>query len=85
MKCIILRRRAISFVLCALIAVGMIVVVNHPVFVGASATTRQLPIYCVQQDYKVCALSFDAAWADVIIRSLRLGGSSISASPILVS
>lgn len=64
MKCIIVRRRVISFVCCALIAVAMILVVNHPVFVGAAATTRQLPIYCVQKDYKVCSLSFDAAWGN---------------------
>lgn len=38
--------------------------VNHPAFVGASASTRQLPIYCVQKEYKVCSLSFDAAWGN---------------------
>ena len=30
--------------------------------VSASAATRQLPIYCVQRDQKVCSISFDAAW-----------------------
>ena len=30
--------------------------------VSASAAARQLPIYCVQRDQKVCAISFDAAW-----------------------
>lgn len=64
MKCIIVRRRFLSLVVCAALAASMIVVVNHPVFVGASATTRQLPIYCVQKDYKVCSLSFDAAWGN---------------------
>lgn len=64
MKCILVRRRVISLIVCAALAVAMIVVVNHPVFVGAAATTRQLPIYCVQKDYPVCALSFDAAWGN---------------------
>lgn len=68
MKFIIVRRRFLSLVVCAALAVAMIVVVNHPVFVGASATTRQLPIYCVQKDYKVLSLSFDAAWANVKLR-----------------
>ena len=38
--------------------------VNNPAIVGASANTRQLPIYCVQRDDKVAALTFDAAWGD---------------------
>lgn len=28
----------------------------------ASVATRQLPIYCVERDQKVCSISFDAAW-----------------------
>ena len=27
-----------------------------------AAAARQLPIYCVQRDQKVCSISFDAAW-----------------------
>ena len=46
----------------------MLWVVNNPAVVGASATTRQLPIYCVQKDYKVLSVSFDAAWGDAILR-----------------
>ena len=38
---------------------------DHPAsYVSASTTERQLPIYCVQRDYKTCALSFDAAWGN---------------------
>jgi len=36
--------------------------------VGAASTERQLPIYCVQKDYKVLSISFDAAWGDGILR-----------------
>lgn len=64
MKCIILRRKVVTAVLCVIAVAVIVGVVNHPAFVGASATTRQLPIYCVQKDYKVCALSFDAAWGN---------------------
>ena len=35
---------------------------QEPAAVSASAATRQLPIYCVQRDQKVCSISFDAAW-----------------------
>lgn len=38
--------------------------VNSPAIVGASATQRQLPVYWVQRDDKVVALSFDAAWGN---------------------
>ncbi|MGI5976503.1 MAG: polysaccharide deacetylase family protein [Candidatus Limivicinus sp.] len=38
--------------------------VNSPAVVGAAASTRQLPVYCVQRDDKVAALSFDAAWGN---------------------
>ena len=48
-----------------LIAAGlMMLAVSHPSVVGAAATERQLPIYCVQKDYKVVSLSFDAAWGN---------------------
>ena len=67
-KIIYLRRKAIAGVACALAAALMFWVVNHPAVVGASAAVRQLPIYCVQKDYKVLSISFDAAWGDVILR-----------------
>ena len=67
-KVIYLRRKLIAAAGCALAVVMMFWVVNHPAVVGASATTRQLPIYCVQKDYKVLSISFDAAWGDAILR-----------------
>ena len=44
-KIIYLRRKVIAGVACALAAALMFWVVNHPAVVGASASTRQLPIY----------------------------------------
>ncbi len=38
--------------------------VNSPAIVGVSAAQRELPIYSVQRDDKVVALSFDAAWGN---------------------
>ena len=68
-KVIYLRRKLIAAAGFALAAVMMFWVVNHPAVVGASAATRQLPIYCVQKDYKVLSVSFDAAWGDAILRN----------------
>jgi len=52
-------------------AAGMLLIVavifwtvNSPAIVGAAATQRQLPVYSVQRDDKVVALSFDAAWGN---------------------
>ena len=36
--------------------------------VSAAAVKRDLPIYCVQKDSKVCSLTFDAAWGNVKVR-----------------
>ncbi len=63
-KLIWVSRRVLAALGCLLCAFGMLYVVNDPAVVGASAATRQLPIYCVQKDYKVVALSFDAAWGN---------------------
>ena len=41
----------------------MFAAVNSPAVV-ASATKRQLPIYCVQRDQKMLSISFDAAWGN---------------------
>ena len=38
--------------------------VNTPAVVGVSASKRELPVYCVQRDEKIVALSFDAAWGN---------------------
>ena len=67
-KIIYLRRKVFAAAAFAIAAVMMFWVVNHPMVVGASASTRQLPIYCVQKDYKVLSISFDAAWGDAILR-----------------
>ena len=64
MKLFLVRRKLITAVACLLLAAGMFYVVNHPAIVGAAATTRQLPIYCVQRDDRVVSLSFDAAWGN---------------------
>ena len=50
--------------LCAAIAAVIFVGVNSPTALTASATARQLPIYCVQREQKLISISFDAAWGN---------------------
>ena len=63
-KIICLRRKVLTAVGCVVAAFLMCWVVSSPKVVGAAATERQLPIYCVQKDYKVVSISFDAAWGN---------------------
>jgi hypothetical protein len=63
-KIMIVRRKVLAVAGCAVAAVLMFCVVHSPAAVGAYATQRQLPIYCVEKDYKVASLSFDAAWGN---------------------
>ena len=63
MKTFLIRRRALSLAACAAAVCLMFYVINYPAAVDASASQRQLPIYCVQRDQKLASVSFDAAWA----------------------
>ncbi len=64
MKVFTLKRRYLAVIACVLAAAAMFWAVNDPAVVGTAATTRQLPIYCVQRDQKMASLSFDAAWGN---------------------
>ena len=57
------KRKPMAALGCALAAAAMFAAVNSPAVV-ASATKRQLPIYCVQRDQKMLSISFDAAWGN---------------------
>jgi len=71
---------------CAVVALGMFWLVSHPNAVGAAATVRQLPIYCVQSEEKVVALTFDAAWGNEDTQQLIdiLGQYNVPATFFLV-
>ena len=65
---LVLRRKWLTLAAAGLAAAAIFAAVNYPAAVSASAATRQLPIYCVQRDQKMCAISFDAAWgADISV------------------
>ena len=59
---LVLRRRHLALLAAALGAAAIFSAVQMPAAVTAAAAVRQLPIYCVERDQKVCAISFDAAW-----------------------
>ena len=64
MKIFILRKKVWTVVGCLCLAACMFWAVNYPAAVGVAATSRQLPIYCVepQDGEKKISISFDAAW-----------------------
>ena len=69
---LILKRKWLTLAAAGLAAAAIFAAVNYPAAVSASTATRQLPIYCVQRDQKVCSISFDAAWGNVRVRQLIL-------------
>lgn len=63
-KILLLRKKPLTALACVLAAALIFYVVNYPYAATVAATQRQLPIYCVQRDQKMVAISFDAAWGD---------------------
>ena len=61
---LVIRRRALAISACLLVACAILWAVSYPAAVGASASSRQLPIYCVQRDQNMLSISFDAAWGN---------------------
>jgi len=57
-------KRRLTAVAALLAVIAIFYAVNSPAIVGASATKRELPIYCVQRDNKAVSLTFDAAWGN---------------------
>ena len=64
----LLRRRPRTVLAGARAAAALSALANAPAVAEASASSRQLPIYCVQRDQKMLSISFDAAWGDVKLR-----------------
>jgi polysaccharide deacetylase family sporulation protein PdaB len=67
MKYIVLTRaRLIALFLCVMIAAVSVIVATTTAGKVATAMTepREIPIYYVDTDEKICAISFDAAWGN---------------------
>jgi len=60
------HRRLLSGGAFALALLLILSIVNLPSVVGAAATNKVLPIYCVKRDDKCVSLTFDAACGNVI-------------------
>lgn len=56
------REIIVTLALCFICALPWLI--NNPAIIGASATKRELPIYCVERDNKSVSLTFDAAWGN---------------------
>ena len=60
----LLRRRAVAALGALVLAGAIFYVVSCPPSIMASSAQRQLPIYCVEREQKMCSGSFDAAWGN---------------------
>ena len=58
------HRRVLGSIALALAVAAIFWAVNSPAVVGASAASRELPIYSVKRDNKCVSLTFDAAWGN---------------------
>ncbi|MBR6653946.1 MAG: polysaccharide deacetylase family protein [Oscillospiraceae bacterium] len=61
---LVMNRRWLAIAAGFAAAVAVFCAVCSPRVVGAAATARRLPIYCVARDDKACSLTFDAAWGN---------------------
>ncbi len=63
-KILLLRRQHLLILAALVLSGGIFWLVSMPTAVSAAAAQRQLPIYSVERDQKVCSISFDAAWGN---------------------
>ena len=62
-KRIFVIRRRVLVLPAAIVSICLLCwLTTLPAYISTAATERQLPIYSVEREEKVCALSFDAAW-----------------------
>lgn len=86
-RSILMRHRRLMGSIALVLAVAAIFwAVNSPAIVGASAASRELPIYCVKRDNKAVSLTFDAAWGNEDTQELLdiLGRYNVKATFFLV-
>ena len=69
-KLLVIPKRLLAIPAALACIFSLCLLVNLPGTVTTAAGSRQLPIYCVEKDAKVCSLSFDAAWGNAILRRL---------------
>ena len=73
-KLLVIPKRYLAIPAALVCIFALCLLVNLPASVATASADRQLPIYCVEKDSKVCSLSFDAAWGNAILRRKRING-----------
>ena len=63
-KLIVLPRRLLAAGAALALAAVIFLAVSAPAAITASSAQRQLPIYSVEREQKLCSVSFDAAWGN---------------------
>ena len=63
-----IRKRTLAIPAGLAAVCALCLITTLPSYVSAASTQRQLPIYCVQREDKVCSLTFDAAWGNASLR-----------------
>ncbi len=58
------HKKETALILAIIVLLGVPWLIDNPAIVGAAATARELPIYCVDRDNKCVSLTFDAAWGN---------------------
>lgn len=80
------NKRITAAAIAIAVLLGISWLINNPAIIGASATKRELPIYCVARDNKSASLTFDAAWGNEDTQDLIdiLGSYNIKATFFVV-
>lgn len=60
--CVVDRKRVLACLLLAGICLLIFLSVSHMDFVEVLASKREIPIYSVETDEKLAAITFDCAW-----------------------
>ena len=84
-KLLVIPKRCLAIPAALACILALCLLVNLPGAVTTAAGSRQLPIYCVEKDAKVCSLSFDAAWGNAILRRRDFNGLRVQADCIATS
>lgn len=65
------RKLLLAAAICAGVCLAGCLAIGMRKTVTAAAAERDLPIYSVEREEKVCALTFDAAWGNDRMRKNR--------------
>ena len=73
-RLLVLPKKYVALPAALLCICALCLLTTLPASVTTAATERQLPIYSVERDGKLCSLTFDAAWGNAVLRRRRING-----------